>query len=1165
MPAADLQSEGVLGTARAAPSSPSPARASNKYADDALSVASTASFADHGWAATAPGRTAASAFARADAFTSGAAAVLHVAGHLSDTVFRYPLLGADAPPASDEPARARVVPLEIRAGAGAAVQGAQAAGAHVSALLPSQPLPLFVPALYAMAASGRPAVVHLSCESLRRADLAIGGSFEALDALSHAGNGAMLLASGSAQECHDLAVVAHVAATRLRKLAVHFFDGARVAREHSKLSLLTAAALRRVDDAALSSAADALASSVNVAEQVQSVMDDLFPVLRRQYNVYEYVGAADATRVIVVVGDASDAIKQAVGYEQMLGEKVGVLQVRLLLPWSHALFARALPATVTSVAVLENISREAFDMQRGNVLTRSVQVFFQSPYWAGSANPEVVTGIYGGAFRNVAFTAGMARAVLHRLHASNAVGFRRRRAFVVAKSEAKYDAALDAVASSVGTVRAPLDVVFGEAFEISLGSGAAAYSKQFVVWGFDDDEQRAGAGTDALFSTTLDLLAKNPATQVHALVTHSTSAASGSAGRPVSALQVRVGPTAHGSSGGVSGPFEPIEQADVVVVTRAELLQSYDVVASVKAGGSLLVLASWKTADDIDESSEFKLAVAARGVQLLTVDAVELATRVEDDSVAAVGPLVAFFKAARLLDERVVLALLAARFPAEQQSTLRSFVSAVWGDTNPITYPAEDWRVPVVQEAEAESVAALPSLSDVRPAVLSFANAASAAASKKRALRQASVSIETRTAWQLTFPEAFGASTRVRDHVTDLVTVTKWQRLTPEDYSRNVFHIEMDTTNTRIKYKIGEALAVFAHNDEKDVLAFLRSYNVDPEALVTLPASGKTKAKGKAKGKKADAEDATPVGETLTYFQLFSQVLDIFGRPSKKFYEALAARATDAKEQEALTALLSPEGKDEYKRRVDETVTFAELLDEFPSARPSMGDLVALVPRIKARHYSIASSMKMNPTSVHLLIVVHDWTTPSGKYRVGQATRFLSSVRVGQQLSVSVCSSVMKLPTNHADPIIMAGLGTGMAPFRAFIQERAFLRARGVQVGPIALYFGSRSKKQEYLYGDELDAYARDGLVTLLRCAFSRDQPHKVYIQDKIAEDKETLADWMLHRNGHFYLCGPTWPVADVRAALLGAFEQVGALDARQAGQALERMRDQGRYVLEVY
>lgn len=1154
-----LQSEGAIGSSSGS-NGPRPASASasaSKLADDALSVASTASFADNAWSSSALSRAAASTFSRSSAFTSGASAVLHVAGQLSDTVFSYPLLGdvSSSVDANAADLRARVVPLEIRAGAGAAVQGAQAAGAHVAALIPSQPLPLFVPALYSMAASGRPAVVHLACEALRRSDLALGGSFEALDALSHAGNGAMLLASASAQECHDLAVVAHVAAARLKKLVVHFFDGARVAREHSKLSLLTANALRRVDDAVVASAnEDAVLGPLNVAEQVQSVMDDLFPVLQRQYNVYEYVGSADATRVIVVIGDASEAVKQAVGYEQMLGEKVGVLQVRLLLPWSHALFARALPASVKSVAVLENISREAFDMQRGNVLTRNVQVFFQSPYWVGAVNPEVVTGIYGGAFRNVSFSAGMARAVLHRLDEANAIGFRRRRAFVVAKSEKLYDDALEAAANVTGTVRAPLDVVFGENYEIAHASGVAAYSKQFIVWGFDDEEQRTGANTDKLFATTLELLAKNPATQVHALVTNSTSAADPSVARPVSALQVRVGPHGHGSNGGVSGPFEPIEQADVVVVTRAELLKSYDVVQSVKTGGSLLVLSSWKTSDDIDETAEFKRSVASRNIRLLNVDAVELATRVESHDVAAVGPLVAFFKAAHLLDERVVLALLLARFPQEQHSTIKSFVSAVWGDTNVLAYPVEEWAN--ATEVEGEEVVALPSLFEVRPAALSFANTA-AASSKKRALH--TVSTETRTAWQFTFPEAYGAATRVRDHVTDLVTVTKWKRLTPEDYSRNVFHIEMDTTGTRIQYKIGEALAVFAHNDEKDVLAFLRSYNVDPEALVTLPATTKP-----AKGKKVDA-NAVPTGETLTYFQLFSQVLDIFGRPSKKFYEALAARATDSKEQETLANLLAPEGKEEYKRRVDETVTFSELLDEFKSARPTMKDLLTLVPRIKARHYSIASSMKMNPTSVHLLIVVHDWTTPSGQYRVGQATRFLSSVKVGQKLSVSVCSSVMKLPKNHQDPIIMAGLGTGMAPFRAFIQERAYLRARGVAVGPIALYFGSRSKKQEYLYGEELDGYERDGLVTLLRCAFSRDQPHKVYIQDKIAEDKETLADWMLNRNGHFYLCGPTWPVADVRAALIGAFEQVGGLDKRLAGQALERMRDQGRYVLEVY
>ncbi|EEY53746.1 flavodoxin-like protein [Phytophthora infestans T30-4] len=159
----------------------------------------------------------------------------------------------------------------------------------------------------------------------------------------------------------------------------------------------------------------------------------------------------------------------------------------------------------------------------------------------------------------------------------------------------------------------------------------------------------------------------------------------------------------------------------------------------------------------------------------------------------------------------------------------------------------------------------------------------------------------------------------------------------------------------------------------------------------------------------------------------------------------------------------------------------------------------------------------------------------------------------------------MKLPANPQDPIVMAGLGTGMAPFRAFIQERAFLRSQGVKVGPVALYFGSRHKAKEYLYGDELDAFEADGLVTYLRCAFSRDQEHKVYIQDKIAEDKEILADLLLRQNGHFYLCGPTWPVADVREALVSSFTQVGGLDCRQANATIERMREEGRYVLEVY
>ena len=109
-------------------------------------------------------------------------------------------------------------------------------------------------------------------------------------------------------------------------------------------------------------------------------------------------------------------------------------------------------------------------------------------------------------------------------------------------------------------------------------------------------------------------------------------------------------------------------------------------------------------------------------------------------------------------------------------------------------------------------------------------------------------------------------------------------------------------------------------------------------------------------------------------------------------------------------------------------------------------------------HYSISINVP--------LVVDHTWETPSGKLRKGQCTRYLQSLREGAVLSVSVKPSVMKLPEDHKTPIVMSGLGTGMAPFRAFIQERVFQAQQGVDIGEMVLYFGSRSSKQEYLYGE---------------------------------------------------------------------------------------------------
>ena len=147
----------------------------------------------------------------------------------------------------------------------------------------------------------------------------------------------------------------------------------------------------------------------------------------------------------------------------------------------------------------------------------------------------------------------------------------------------------------------------------------------------------------------------------------------------------------------------------------------------------------------------------------------------------------------------------------------------------------------------------------------------------------------------------------------------------------------------------------------------------------------------------------------------------------------------------------------------------------------------------------------------------------------------------------------------------MAGLGTGAAPFRAFLQHRAWLSQQGINVGPTYYYFGSRHQHQEFLYGEEIESYILDKIITKAGLAFSRDGPKKVYIQHKMLEDAGSLADMLKNRAGVFYLCGPTWPVPDVYEALVGALVKNENLTRESAGEFLESLKEEERYVLEVF
>jgi sulfite reductase (NADPH) flavoprotein alpha-component len=406
----------------------------------------------------------------------------------------------------------------------------------------------------------------------------------------------------------------------------------------------------------------------------------------------------------------------------------------------------------------------------------------------------------------------------------------------------------------------------------------------------------------------------------------------------------------------------------------------------------------------------------------------------------------------------------------------------------------------------------------------------------------------------LAFKEAYATQSGLRPDLTvktSTVTVMENRRLTPLTYDRNIFHIEFDLGDSGLKYNIGEALGIHAENDSVQVQKFIDFYKLNPEDLVNVP-----------------SRENPNAFETRTVYQSLTQNIDILGKPPKRFYESLAEFATDEREKAKLAALGGKDGAEDFKHRSEvDTVTYVDILEEFQSAHPPFSDLVRIVSPLKRREYSIASAQAVTPTSVALMIVVVDWVDPKGRTRYGQATRYLSLLPVGARVTVSVKPSVMKLPAKDTAPLIMAGLGTGLAPFRAFCQYRAMQKAQGKEIGAILLYLGSRHQREEYLYGEEWEAYMDAGVITLLGAAFSRDQPHKIYIQDRMRETMKDVVQAYIRDEGSFYLCGPTWPVPDVTEVLMEAV----ATESKESGKKveprkeIERLKEVGRYVLEVY
>ena len=240
-----------------------------------------------------------------------------------------------------------------------------------------------------------------------------------------------------------------------------------------------------------------------------------------------------------------------------------------------------------------------------------------------------------------------------------------------------------------------------------------------------------------------------------------------------------------------------------------------------------------------------------------------------------------------------------------------------------------------------------------------------------------------------------------------------------------------------------------------------------------------------------------------------------------------------------------------------------ELIDlflEFPQSEMNAQDFVGLLRTLPPRLYSIASSLSAHPEEVHLTVAIVRYEE-HGRKRKGVCSSYLAE-RVGDTIPCYLHPNKnFKLPEDSSTPIIMVGPGTGIAPFRAFIEERQVTGSKGKNW----LFFGDRSQNTDYLYGNEWEFYQKDGILNKLDLAWSRDQQEKVYVQHKMIEKKAELWIW-LQNGATFYVCGDASRMAkDVDHALRTIAQDEGSMSEEDAAAWLKGLQREKRYLKDVY
>jgi sulfite reductase (NADPH) flavoprotein alpha-component len=370
--------------------------------------------------------------------------------------------------------------------------------------------------------------------------------------------------------------------------------------------------------------------------------------------------------------------------------------------------------------------------------------------------------------------------------------------------------------------------------------------------------------------------------------------------------------------------------------------------------------------------------------------------------------------------------------------------------------------------------------------------------------------------------------------------LTENRQLNKPGSAKETRHFVVDLTGSGLHYKAGDSLGVFPSNRAEEVDEILSRLGATGSELVA-PAILKL---------------ATPIPLRSALTESLA-----LSKPHRRFVELLAAKATVAEEAAKLNGLLAPESKDVLTAFL-EAREFVDLLAEFPSAKLTPQEFVDQLRKLMPRLYSIASSPRKHPTDVHLTVAVVRYET-NNRQRVGVCSSFMADrVLVGTTpVPVFVSHSHFGPPEDGARDCIMVGPGTGIAPFRAFLQDRVAAGATGRNW----LFFGDQKNATDFLYEEEWQEYLAKGQLARFDTAFSRDQETKIYVQDRMRENAAEFWRW-LEGGAHFYVCGDAKRMAkDVDVALHEIVAEQGKMTPEQAVDYVKRLKKEKRYQRDVY